>query len=132
MPFEHSIASEVVDLLETSACVQLCEILSVAARSASVRAFASASAAPTKAADRSVCLHIEYFMCSSLFFSSEDVETITKTVEYEYDMDGCIVIELNGEKIWVPDVARSLEWVLSTPTDLHLFNETPVIKETTD
>ena len=53
----------------------------------------------------------------------------TMVIDGRYDEEGTIVIKLGGEDIWVPDVARSIEWVLSSPTDIHLFNETPVIKE---
>jgi hypothetical protein len=53
----------------------------------------------------------------------------TMVIDGRYDEEGTIVVTLNGEEIWVPDIARSIEWCLSTPTDLHLFNETPVIKE---
>jgi hypothetical protein len=56
----------------------------------------------------------------------------TLCINGRYDEEGTIVIHLNDEDIWCPDVARSIEWCLSSPTDIHLFNETPVIKETTD
>ena len=58
---------------------------------------------------------------------SEEVKEIA--LEYGEDAEGELVVTMNDEPIWVPDVARSIEWVLSTPTDLHLFLETPVIKE---
>lgn len=43
--------------------------------------------------------------------------------------EDCIVATINGEDVWVPDIARTIEWALPTPVDVHLFDETPVIKE---
>ena len=31
-----------------------------------------------------------------------------------------------------PDLETSLEWVLTTPVDTHLFEEVPIIKECPD
>lgn len=45
--------------------------------------------------------------------------------------DETIVVTINGEEIWVPNVTYSLEWVLPTPVEFHLFAESPIIKETT-
>mgnify|MGYP006950414334 FL=1 len=35
-------------------------------------------------------------------------------------------------QVWVPDVARTIEWALDSPVDEHLFEEIPVIKESTN
>lgn len=43
--------------------------------------------------------------------------------------DDCLVATINNEEVYVPHISRSIEWVLSSPPDLHLFEETPVIKE---
>lgn len=63
-------------------------------------------------------------------FSTEAAKTEKESViETRYDDDETLIFKVNGEDIWVPDVSRSIEWVLDTPVDLHLFDECPVIKE---
>mmetsp|Transcript_36880 Transcript_36880/g.72415 ORF Transcript_36880/g.72415 Transcript_36880/m.72415 type:complete len:110 (+) Transcript_36880:66-395(+) len=44
--------------------------------------------------------------------------------------DDCLVATINNEEVWVPHISRSIEWALPSPVDLHLFDESPVIKET--
>lgn len=36
---------------------------------------------------------------------------------------------IDGEEVIFPELSATIEWVLSTPVDLHLFEEPPVIKE---
>lgn len=42
--------------------------------------------------------------------------------------DGDLVGMFEGEMVIFPDLEPTLEWVLSTPVDLHLFEEAPIIK----
>jgi hypothetical protein len=43
----------------------------------------------------------------------------------EGDLEGVI----NGEPVIFPEQEPTIEWVLSTPVDLHLFDEVPIVKE---
>ena len=46
--------------------------------------------------------------------------------------DGDLIGEWEGEEVIFPDLETSLEWVISTPVDTHLFEEVPIIKECPD
>ena len=46
--------------------------------------------------------------------------------------EGDLVGEWEGEEVIFPDLETSLEWVLTTPVDTHLFEEVPIIKECPD
>jgi len=51
-------------------------------------------------------------------------------VEVTRDLsDGCLYGEWEGERVIFPDMETSLDWVLSTPVETHLFEEQPIIKE---
>lgn len=52
-----------------------------------------------------------------------------KEIEVRQDSHGDWVGKVDGEEVIFPEQAATIEWVLSTPVDLHLFEETPVIKE---
>lgn len=49
-----------------------------------------------------------------------------------YRDDGIAAVEVQGEngpeEIIIPDAEETIEWILSSPVDLHLFTETPIIK----
>lgn len=42
--------------------------------------------------------------------------------------DGDLVGRFEGEDVIFPDLEPTLEWVLSTPVDMHLFEEAPILK----
>jgi len=46
------------------------------------------------------------------------------------DVDGLPIAVINGEEVVVPQLEDTLEFTLSSPMDLHTFEESPVIKET--
>ena len=46
--------------------------------------------------------------------------------------EGDLIGQWEGEEVIFPDLETSLEWVLSTPVDTHLFEEVPIIKECPD
>jgi hypothetical protein len=50
-------------------------------------------------------------------------------VEVIRNADGDMVGMWEGEEVIFPDLDTSLEWVLTTPVDTHLFEEAPIIKE---
>ena len=52
-----------------------------------------------------------------------------KEIDVRQDSHGDWVGTINGEEVIFPEQAATIEWVLSTPVELHLFEETPVIKE---
>lgn len=45
------------------------------------------------------------------------------------DANGDLVGQWEGETVIFPDQDVSLDFVLTTPVDVHLFEETPIIKE---
>ncbi len=45
------------------------------------------------------------------------------------DEQGVTWANFYGEKVVVPPAESTLEWVLATPMDSHLFDETPVVKD---
>lgn len=50
-------------------------------------------------------------------------------VEVERNDEGDLVGTWQGEEVVFPDLENTLEWVLSTPVEAHLFEEVPIIKE---
>ena len=50
-------------------------------------------------------------------------------VEVIRNAEGDMVGMWEGEEVIFPDLDTSLEWVLSTPVETHLFEEAPIIKE---
>lgn len=42
--------------------------------------------------------------------------------------DGDLVGRFDGEDVIFPDLEPTLEWVLTTPVELHLFEEAPILK----
>merc|ERR1712130_596286 len=44
------------------------------------------------------------------------------------DDDLNYLITIKGEDVLVPHIARTLEWVVSSPVEFHLFEEPPIIK----
>ena len=54
-----------------------------------------------------------------------DLVEVQVTRNEEGDLEG----KWGGEDVIFPDLDTSLEWVLSTPLDVHLFEEQPIIKE---
>jgi hypothetical protein len=42
--------------------------------------------------------------------------------------DGDLVGRFEGEDVIFPDLEPTLEWVLTSPVELHLFEETPIVK----
>jgi hypothetical protein len=61
----------------------------------------------------------------------EDWETPNDIPVHMSSNQDYTIVKMNGEAIYIPQIARSLEWATETPTELHLFNETPVIYEAT-
>ena len=53
-------------------------------------------------------------------------------VQVTRNEEGDLVGQWGGEDVIFPDLDTSLEWVLSTPVDVHLFEEVPIIKECPD
>jgi len=58
-----------------------------------------------------------------------DFRTNVVTVEATRNEEGDLEGEIGGEKVIFPEQEPTLEWVLSTPVDLHLFEESPIVKE---
>ena len=50
-------------------------------------------------------------------------------VHVKRNEEGDMVGQWGGEEVIFPDLDTSLEWVLSSPVDVHLFEEVPIIKE---
>lgn len=48
--------------------------------------------------------------------------------EVFYDLDGNAIYYVNGERVCFPALSDSLDGVISSPPDLHLFEEVPLIK----
>ena len=42
--------------------------------------------------------------------------------------DGVLIGEYQGETVVFPDLEPTLEWLCSTPVDVHLFEESPIVK----
>jgi hypothetical protein len=53
-------------------------------------------------------------------------------VEVRRNSEGDLVGKWEGEECIFPEQEPTLEWVLSTPVDLHLFEEVPIVKECPD
>ena len=53
-------------------------------------------------------------------------------VKVRRNAEGDMVGQWGGEEVIFPDLDTSLDWVLSTPVDVHLFEEVPIIKECPD
>ena len=51
-----------------------------------------------------------------------------RNITAERNEDGDLVGRFDGEDVIFPDLEPTLEWVLSTPVDMHLFEEAPIIK----
>ncbi len=49
-------------------------------------------------------------------------------IEASRNADGVLVGEVQGEKVVFPELEPTLEWVLTTPVELHLFEELPYVK----
>jgi len=49
-------------------------------------------------------------------------------VQAQPNEHGDLVGQYEGEEVVFPDMEATLEWVLSTPVDLHLFEEQPIVK----
>ena len=49
-------------------------------------------------------------------------------VQVTRNADGDMVGQWGDEEVIFPDLDTSLDWVLSTPVDVHLFEEVPIIK----
>lgn len=57
-------------------------------------------------------------------YRPEVLRNLTATRNAEGDMVG----QFQGEEVIFPDLDSTLEWTLSSPVDLHLFEEAPIIK----
>ena len=51
-----------------------------------------------------------------------------RNISAERNEDGDLVGRFEGEDVIFPDLEVSLEWVLTSPVDVHLFEEAPIIK----
>lgn len=49
-------------------------------------------------------------------------------VQATRNAEGDLVGTFQGEQVIFPDMENTLEWVLTTPVDLHLFDEVPFFK----
>jgi len=66
-----------------------------------------------------VCLSL--FVCLSL-------SSRLRAINPERNEEGDLVGRFEGEDVIFPDLEPTLEWVLTSPVELHLFEEAPIVK----